>query len=161
MATTRTNVETGTGRRRSPALRSFIDYGLDLRNTSPDAFETYNEAKIADAFVNRWFRDSPHKELIHDMAEMLFRNRRRDFDPNWDEQVSSRTPVKPQSVPKRGDLQQAVMDSLSVKMQMPDGRSLGEWTFGEVRKQHKLFADFLSEFAHVSDNELVGKYLKK
>jgi hypothetical protein len=53
----------------------------------------------------------------------------------------------------------AVLGVLTVKTKMRDGRFLGQWTFGEFRKEYKAMSEIVMRFADIGDDELMGDHL--
>jgi len=45
-------------------------------------------------------------------------------------------------------------------MQMPDGRKLADWTFGELRKHHYALAALVTQYAKAKDDTRIGDVVK-
>ena len=161
MATARTTVNERTTRRpvRERKL-PFSDHVLDLRNNDPDLFETYQPAAIAHALTAKLYpADLPHLNVVVELMEANLRTFRRHYDPNFDVESARPTP-RTTKTPQSRELVAAVFGDFNVDTIMRDGRPLGEWTFGEFRKEHRGMAKIISQFADIDDGELVGDYLK-
>lgn len=159
MATARTQVSERTTKRkqtRETAL-SFIAHAINVRNENPDPFEEWSPRAIARELLDRGVLK--HENVMLELAERVVQMSRRELDPNFDVEVNRRSSPAPVKTPKRQALVTAVIGDLNARTVMRDGRPLGEWTFGEFRKEYKGMGAIILQFAGIPDDELIGDHL--
>jgi hypothetical protein len=149
---------------RSPLKRrslSFSQHAEQLKRDEAHLFDDYDSTLLAQEMLSLLYpKGVEHENVVLEGFECLFRQNRRYLDPGFEAQVQKRRREIPTtSTPQVGEMLTAVLGVLTVKTKMRDGRFLGQWTFGEFRKEYKAMSELVLRYADLGDDELMGDHL--
>ena len=130
---------------------------LSLRKDEPDLFRPYDEDTIANELCEQLFPDDiPHKNVIRELMRDNLRTFQRRYNPAYDAVSRAGQRGTKAPTPRTETIMQRMLGVYNSRTQMPDGRLLGEWTWGEWRAEAEGLVALLADHSDRPDDELIG-----